>query len=165
MKRFWQEHQAGAVIVLILRLYLGYAWLMAGLEKVSGFDATGFLKHALTLTGGDHPAVQGWWAAFLEHVALPAVPLINVLIPIGEILVGLGLMLGGLTLTAAFFGMVMNFSFLLSGTTSTNPQMIILALLIMLAADNAGRIGLDRWIRPYLKKFFQQKKHASGISA
>src|SRR4029078_8976800 len=46
----------------------------------------------------------------------------------GEIAIGLGLIFGVLTGFAAFFGALMNMSFLLAGSASTNPVMFNLAL-------------------------------------
>lgn len=97
----------------------------------------------MSLASGEHPAVAGWWAAFLENFAIPNAGLFDVLIPYDEFLVGLGLLLGALTRSAAFFGLVMNMAFLLSGTVSTNPTMLIVSVLILVAGHNAGKIGVD----------------------
>ena len=56
---------------------------------------------------GDHPAVQGWYAAFLKGFALPNVELFNFLIAWGEVGVGLGLILGTFTTIALFAGSVL----------------------------------------------------------
>ncbi|CAI8981298.1 hypothetical protein KOY_03777 [Bacillus cereus VDM021] len=71
---------------------------------------------------------------------------ISFLVQWGEILVGLGLLLGRLTKTAVFFGIIINTAFLLSGTVSTNPNMILLSILILVAGHNAGRVGLDGFV-------------------
>lgn len=64
----------------------GREWLTAGWHKVmDGFDATGFIKGAIAKAGGEHPAVQGWYAAFLEGFALPNVELFNFLVAWGEV--------------------------------------------------------------------------------
>ncbi len=150
--KWLRESQSASVLLLLARLYLGYAWLISGYEKITeGFDASGFLKGALAKTGGEHPSVQGWWASFVERVALPNVDLFNILVPWGELLVGLGLILGCFTTAAAFFALVMNFSFLFSGTVSTNPQMVLLTIFVVVAGLNAGRYGLDRYVIPYLR--------------
>ena len=52
--------------------------------------------------------------------------------------------------TAAFFGIIMNLSFLLSGTVSVNPNLLILTMFILVAGQNAGRIGLDGYVFPKL---------------
>lgn len=145
-------------LLLLIRLYVGYQWLTSGWGKVTGgFDAAGFLNGAIGKSTGEHPAVQGWWASFLEHFALPNVGLFNVLIPYGEMLVGIGLILGTFTWAAAFFGMMMNFAFLFSGTVSTNPLLLLLEIFIVVAGANAGRIGLDRYILPYLRRSFGRR--------
>ncbi|KUP07635.1 Crp/Fnr family transcriptional regulator [Bacillus coahuilensis p1.1.43] len=152
MVAYLRESKVASYVLTILRLYLGYAWLTAGWGKITGgFDASGYLQGSIAKATGEHPAVQGWWASFLEGFAIPNVGLFNFLIPWGEFLVGLGLLLGCLTTAAVFFGMVMNFAFLFSGTVSTNPMMLLLSIFIIVAGANAGRIGLDYWIQPFIK--------------
>ncbi|MBA2556267.1 MAG: DoxX family membrane protein [Chloroflexi bacterium] len=69
---------------------------------------------------------------------------------LGEIAVGVGLILGLLTGIAAFFGALMNMSFLLAGSASTNPVMFTLAVGLMLAWKIAGYYGVDRYLLPRL---------------
>ncbi|OAB26454.1 Crp/Fnr family transcriptional regulator [Paenibacillus macquariensis subsp. defensor] len=147
-----RTNKVAAFILTFVRLYLGYTWFTGGIHKLTGgFDAGGFLQGAIANSTGDHPAVQGWWAAFLEHAALPAVNTFNILVPLGETLVGLGLILGVFTTFAALMAIVMNTAFLLSGTVSTNVQMLLMECFIVVAAANGGRIGLDRWVIPFLR--------------
>lgn len=153
--KFWQNNKVATAILTVLRVWLGYHWLTAGWGKITGGFATeGFLNRALTLATGEHPAVAGWWAAFLENFAIPNSALFDVLVPYGEFLVGLGLLLGALTRSAAFFGLVMNMAFLLSGTVSTNPTMLIVSVLILVAGHNAGKIGVDGL---FLRRFVETK--------
>jgi thiosulfate dehydrogenase [quinone] large subunit len=42
----------------------------------------------------------------------------------------------------------MNLAFLLAGTTSTNPVLAVMGVLLVLAWKNAGWIGLDRYLLP-----------------
>lgn len=156
--KWLRENVVASWLLLVLRLYLGYEWMTAGWGKITGgFDAGGFLTGAIAKAGGDHPAVQGWWAAFLETFAMPNVGLFNFLVPWGEFLVGLGLILGTFTWFAVLMGMVMNFAFLFSGTVSTNALMLALEIFIVVAGTNAGRIGLDRYLIPYLRRLFGKK--------
>ena len=62
--------------------------------------------------------------------------------------VGLGLIFGCLTAIAAFFGTLLNFSFMMAGSTSSNPMMFGLTIFIILAWKNAGWWGLDRFVLP-----------------
>jgi thiosulfate dehydrogenase (quinone) large subunit len=165
---FLRTNKIAAALFTVLRIYLGYAWLTAGWGKITGggFDATGFLKGAVAnpVTGPDG-IVYGGWVSFLESFAIPNADLFNVLIPWGEFLVGLGLILGCLTTAAAFFAVVMNFSFMLSGTVSHNPTDIIMGMLIMVAGYNAGVYGLDRYVVPFFKKRFGKEVKGNKITA
>ena len=146
--QFLRTNKWASGILLVLRLYLGYSWFTAGFKKAFGgeFDATGFLNGAIAKATGENPTVKSWWGWFLEHVALPYADLFTFLVAWGEVLVGVGLILGGLTKTAAFFGVLMNMAFLLSGTVSTNPILLILSIFILVAGSNAGRWGLDHYV-------------------
>lgn len=154
-----RKNNIAAGILAVFRIYLGYQFIHAGYGKIVGgsFDASGFLQGAIASSTGDHPAVQGWWAAFLENVALPNAGLFTFLVQWGELLVGIALILGLFTNFAAIMGMIMNFSFLFSGTVSTNAQMILLAIFVVVTGANAGKFGLDRYTMPYLKNVLTNK--------
>jgi thiosulfate dehydrogenase [quinone] large subunit len=156
--KWLRENQVAAALLTVIRLYLGYSWLTAGYHKVvDGFDASGFLQGAVAKSTDDHPAVQSWWATFLEGIAVPNAEIFSFLVAWGELLVGLGLIFGCLTTAAAFFGIIMNFAFLFSGTVSTNAQMVLLTIFILIAGYNAGKFGLDRYAAPFLRKLFKGK--------
>jgi thiosulfate dehydrogenase [quinone] large subunit len=55
-----------------------------------------------------------------------------------------------LTGVAAFFGAMMNMSFLLAGTVSSNPVMFVIAIFLIMAWKVAGWYGLDRFALPRL---------------
>ncbi|WP_066057782.1 DoxX family protein [Robertmurraya korlensis] len=152
--QFLRENKISAALLTLLRVYLGYAWMTAGWGKITGgFDAAGFLKGSIANpVAGPDGIVYGWYVSFLEGVALPNVDLFNFLVPWGEFLVGLGLILGCFTSAAMFFGLVMNFSFMLAGTVSNNPTDILMGVIILTAGFNAGRYGLDYWVVPFLRK-------------
>ncbi|MFD1361393.1 DoxX family protein [Lentibacillus salinarum] len=148
-----RHNKVVAGILAFLRIYIGYQWLTSGFGKITsgGFDAGGFIEGAIAGAGGENPAVQGWWAAFLETVALPNAELFSFVVMWGEFLVGAALILGIFTNFAALMGITMNFAFLFSGTVSTNAQMVLITVLLLVAGYNAGRYGLDRWVIPFLK--------------
>ncbi|NDI36153.1 DoxX family protein [Chengkuizengella sediminis] len=157
--KFLRENIYASIVLLFLRIYLGWEWLTAGWGKITGdFDTSGFLKGAVGKATGDHPAVQTWWANFLEDFAIPNAGLFNFLVAWGEFLVGLALILGIFTTFAALMGIIMNFAFLLSGTTSTNPQMVILTIFILVAGANAGKMGLDYYVVPYVRNLFKRNR-------
>ncbi|QHS21514.1 DoxX family protein [Virgibacillus sp. MSP4-1] len=167
---FLRNNKYVAGVLAFLRIYIGYQFLTAGFGKITGggFDASGFIKGAIASAGGEHPAVQGWWAAFLENVALPNAEVFTFLVMWGELLVGLALILGIFTNFAGLMGLTMNFAFLFSGTVSTNAQMVLITIFIVVAGYNAGRFGLDRWVMPFLNNhnltFKSRKKHKEEVA-
>lgn len=62
----------------------------------------------------------------------------------------MGIIVGGPVGIAAFFGALLNMSFLLAGSASTNPVLFTLAILLMLAWQVAGYWGVDRFLLPIL---------------
>jgi thiosulfate dehydrogenase (quinone) large subunit len=158
MMRTFLKGPKMAVLWTVLRIWLGIQWIEAGYHKiVDGFDAGGFLQGAMAKAGGDHPAVQGWYATFLEGFAVPNVELFNVLIPWGEVLVGLGLILGAATIPALIAGAFMNLNFLLAGTVSTNPILFTAAIILLFAGAASYFYGVDRFAVPYVIKYMNNK--------
>ncbi|TJY41136.1 DoxX family membrane protein [Cohnella pontilimi] len=164
--RWFKENVWAAAAITLLRIYVGWQWIDAGWHKLSGgFDAGGFLKGAVGKPVADHATnavLFPNFTYFLEHFALPNVKVINVMIPLGEFLIGLGLILGGLTLTAAFFGMMLNFMFLMAGTVSTNPWLLLLGFIVFTAGANAGRFGIDAYLLPLLRKGWTKLTRKTG---
>lgn len=174
LARFLFADTRMAAVWLIIRLYIGYEWLAAGWDKLfgrsidfiggtfgqvsspwvfTGHDGAaikGFVAGALAQASGPHPAVQGWYAAFLRGAVLPNAGLFAYLITFGEVLVGVALLIGALTGVAAFFGVFMNLNYLLAGTVSINPVLGFLGLFIILAWRVAGYYGADRYLLPLL---------------
>jgi thiosulfate dehydrogenase [quinone] large subunit len=150
-----RKNRIAAVLLAILRVYIGYRWLTAGYSKIMGgsFEAGGFIQAA-----SENAAVPGWWSGFLQTVALPNQEIFSFLVMWGEFLVGMALILGIFTNFAALMGITMNLSFLFSGAGMIDAQMAILTVFIAVAGSNAGRYGLDKWVIPFLKtKTFNKK--------
>lgn len=152
---------------LLLRVYVGYEWLTAGWGKITnpawfgpgaGKAVTGFFMGALEKTGGAHPDVTGWYAEFIKNVALPNAAVFSHMVALGELFVGIGLILGMFTGVAAFFGAFMNMNFLFAGALSSNPILFVAQLFLILAWRTAGWIGVDRYLLPYLGTPWQKGK-------
>jgi thiosulfate dehydrogenase (quinone) large subunit len=152
----FHDSRAG-LVWLPIRVFVGFAWLEAGLHKLTGTgwvdggsSLAGYWNHAVTIPDtGSAPIAFEWYRDFINallgaHAETWFAPLIVV----GELAVGLGLIFGCLTGLAAFFGALMNMSFLLAGSASTNPVMFTLAIGLVLGWRVAGYYGLDRWLLP-----------------
>ena len=164
---------------LIVRLYVGWDWLKAGWGKInnpawigskSGTALSGFVNGALAKATGDHPDVQSWYATFLHNVVLPHASLWSYFVAFGETLVGIGLILGALAGVAAFFGILMNLNYLLAGSVSVNPILLMLSIFLVLAWKTVGWWGLDRWLLPALGtpwrpgRIFHDTKHRGSLT-
>ncbi len=112
----------------------------------------GYWKSAVAVPATGHAAITfEWYRSFLQLlINNNAQTWFGWLITIGEMAIGLGLLLGVLTGIAAFFGATMNMSYLLAGSTSTNPVMFAFAIGLILAWKVAGYYGVDRYLLPRL---------------
>lgn len=142
---------------LMVRLYLGVEWLNAGWHKIfeepwtgGGLAVKGYWERAVVIPEqGRPPIAYDWYRAFLEFLLENEMyDLFGILVAYGEVLIGAGLILGAFTGIAAFFGALMNWNFMLAGTTSTNPMLGIIAIGIMVAWKTAGWWGADRILLP-----------------
>jgi thiosulfate dehydrogenase [quinone] large subunit len=144
---------------LPIRIFVGFEWLEAGWHKLTGTgwvdggsSLLGFWQSAVAIPEQGRPPISyDWYRTFIQWlIDNNAQGWMAWVITLGEIAVGLGLLFGALTGFAAFFGALMNMSFLLAGSASSNPILFTLAVGIMLAWKVAGYYGLDRWLLPAL---------------
>jgi thiosulfate dehydrogenase [quinone] large subunit len=159
--RFLFHNTRAGLFWLPIRLFVGFAWLEAGWGKATdpngawlqgGTALKGFWERAIAIPETGRPPISyEWYRDFIQF-------LLNGgheswfawVITFGEIAVGLGLLFGALTGIAAFFGALMNMSFLLAGSASTNPVMFAFAVGLILAWRVAGYYGVDRYLLPLL---------------
>lgn len=141
----------------VLRIYLGYEWLMAGWHKATGTGwvdggsaLKGFWTNAIKVpTTGKAAITYDWYRSFLEFLLNHnTYTWFGKLIAYGEVLIGICLIVGLLTGFAAFGGALMNFNFMLAGSASTNPVLFFIAVLLIMAWKAAGYLGADRFVLP-----------------
>jgi len=134
--------------LVVMRLIVGWWFLHAGLDKFLAwpFDASWFVGGAAAQTTLG-PVVT----LFADGTLLAFT---NIMVPLGQVLIGLGLILGALTRLAAFFGaFLMVFFYFINGETGGWAHGVItgdlLGLLIfaMIATLGAGRVlGVDAYL-------------------
>ncbi len=158
--RFLFNNSRAGLLWLPIRLFVGFAWLESGLHKLSdpawtqgGQALRAYWERAAAIpeAPGRPPITYEWYRDFINMLMAGGHEgWFAWLVTLGEIAIGLGLILGILTGIAAFFGALMNMSFLLAGSASTNPVMFTLAVGLILAWKVAGYYGLDRYLLPRL---------------
>jgi len=187
--RFFFTSQAAAYLWLVARIWLGYQWLHAGWEKVTGTESgwhwaftsqswlrssgglKGFAGFALTQSKGPHAAVNhGWYAAFLRWIQHSG-GFLAPIIAIGEVAIGVALIIGLFTGLAAFFAGMLTVSFGLAGVAGVNPVFFVIEVMLILAWRNAGYYSLDRYVLPALGtpwrpgKLFHREPPVTAVAA
>ena len=160
LARFLFSDTRMAAVWLLVRLYVGWSFLEAGWHKVqdpawteTGKAIVGFWTNAVKVPAAPaRPAISyDWYRGFLQVlIDSHAEQVMGKVIAFGETAVGLGLILGAFTGIAAVSGAFMNLNFMLAGSASTNPVLLLLGFLIVLAWKTAGYVGLDRFLLPLL---------------
>jgi thiosulfate dehydrogenase [quinone] large subunit len=149
-----------AIVWLAVRLYVGYAWLDAGLHKVqdpawvdTGLALKGFWLNVTKIpVAPAKPSITfDWYRSILQFLLdANAYTWFGKLVAFGEVALGVGLILGAFVGIAAAVGAFLNINYLLAGVASTNPVLLILAIGLVLAWKTAGFIGLDHYLLPML---------------
>ena len=175
-----------SVLWLVVRIWLGYQWFNAGYQKIWGSERMGFwfgggagvfgfAKSGVAANGTPLGAVgYGWWAAFLHNFVMPNASWIAKLIALGEIAIGVGLILGLFTGIAAFVAITLNFTYMMTGSAGVNPLYALAGVFLVLAWRNAGTLGLDRYVlravgTPFhagtlVRKFTHRQPQLAGLT-
>ncbi len=159
---FWRLIMGNAYYSILwvpIRFFVGRDWLAAGEHKIrgggwldGGTALQGFWKGAIAVPDTGSPKITyGWYREFLTYMLNHEwYTWFAKLIAIGEVLVGIALIVGALVGIAAFFGTVMNFSFMMAGSASSNPVLFGLAVFLVLGWKIAGYFGVDHYLLPAL---------------
>ena len=164
LARFLFSDTRMAPVWLMVRLFVGFSWLDAGWHKI--IDTGAKTNYII-----DGQGMLAFWQRIAAIPAAPAKPVISYdfyrsyiqfmidnhwegffgkIIAFGETAVGLGLIFGAFVGIAAVSGAFMNLNFMLAGSTSSNPVLLLLGFLLVLSWKTAGFIGFDRFLLPIL---------------
>lgn len=137
----------------VVRILVGVLFIHAALPKVSArflLDFPSFVRACIA--GNPFP----WFAAFLQHVVLPNQQVFAILTLLGQLLIGVALLVGFLTGVASLAGVLYAACFLLATShlapghfpflpaTWEAPGAYALLVLLLLFVTRAGRTwGLD----------------------
>lgn len=76
------------IALLVFQIIIGYEWLISGITKVASGDFVSGLAADLKEQSGD---AAHWYKSFLDGTVIPNGELFGVLIEVGEVVVGVGL--------------------------------------------------------------------------
>ena len=146
------------VLVLVARLVFGFFFFMSGLSKViqngtwMGFEwwkgaASGNPGQLIGFLSRARGPFEGLWSSVAQNPT--ALDILSVLVPLSEVLVGLGMMLGLLTRLSLFgAGLMMALFYTVNmwprGVPIVNSYVFFVVYFSVLGALGAGRIfGID----------------------
>lgn len=149
-----------------IRLFLGYAWLMEGVNKIG----EGWLNKAMlagsAVDGATSASVSesgekvfrivaghtpGWYAWIADNLVVPHALIFQVMIVAAEIGLGLAFLSGAFTFIAGLVALGLNINFMLStGLLPETWWMIPAAIAVMGGAGRA--FGVDYYLMPYLMR-------------
>jgi thiosulfate dehydrogenase [quinone] large subunit len=144
---------------LLVRVWLGWQWVSAAEHKIgdpkwmqTGESLKGFWMGAVAIPAQGRPAITfDWYRAFLQFMLdAQAYTWFAKLVAIGELAIGIALIIGAFTGIAAFFGGFMNWNFMMAGSASTNPLLFVAAVSLIVAWKVAGYIGADFYLLRWL---------------
>jgi thiosulfate dehydrogenase [quinone] large subunit len=118
----------------VLRIFLGFLFLMAGYEKLGHFSGkilSGILTSWINGGGSVPPNPNPWYVAFLKGTVIPHAGLFAILVNYGEILVGIALILGLCTSIVALIGAFLNANYYFAAAQTSSSTQIVNALFIV----------------------------------
>ncbi|MFF2288267.1 hypothetical protein [Peribacillus butanolivorans] len=151
-------------LVVLMRTLFGVGWLLAGLTKITGktgeiswYDQptvflTEYLKKAL-----EKPNVPEFYKNFIDGVALDHLTFLNYTIPITQIIMGICLIIGFMTIPAIFICLFMQINFILSGNMNLlSLTLYTSAFLLLFFRKDALILSLDRYFK--IENLYKVKK-------
>ena len=143
----WYRFLFGNILMspiwFLIRLYVGWQWLQAGWHKIdgdgwinqNGSGLQSFWQRIVVVPDEGKPAITyGWYRHFIQFMLDHHwYTWFAKLIAFSEFFIGIALIIGAFVAIAALFGATMNMAFLLAGSASTNPVLLLFAILLVLA--------------------------------
>ncbi len=152
---FLSNSKIMAPVWTAMRVWLGIMWLQAGWAKLFGAE-NGYFMHnngaGVAGFAAHGVASYSWWASFLHSFVVPNAGWIGVLITVAEALIGIGLILGILTPAAALGALILNLTYMFTGSAGVNPFYALFAVVILATWRTSGWIGGDGLIRGYVQR-------------
>ncbi|KIX90344.1 DoxX family protein [Staphylococcus microti] len=134
------------IIILLIRMGAGIVMIMQGFEKLTG----GFAINGLIPAVQNSSDVPNWYKTFFSTFVNSQTDLFQWLIPLGEIAIGLGLILGILSYTASFFGAFVMLNYILADMIFTYPLQLFFFIILLMNKNTLASLNT--------LQFFKRKK-------
>jgi thiosulfate dehydrogenase (quinone) large subunit len=148
-------------LVVLMRFLFGVGWLLAGVTKILGeggsrghswFAQPGIFLNEYLLKTLDKPNVPDFYKFFIEEAAIKQVLVLNYAIPIIQVMIGLFLILGFLTLPSILTCLFLHINFLLSGNINLmSLTLYTSAFGLLLSGKKIYLLSLDQYFKLDIK--------------
>lgn len=131
------------IMILLLRVGAGFYILMQGYEKLTG----GFAIDGLVSVIRDNQDSPAWYKALFEIVIAHNLELFKWAVQLGEIAIGLGLILGVMSYTASAFGVFIMVNYILADMIFTYPLQLVVFVILLMNRRTLEHISLNHFIK------------------
>jgi thiosulfate dehydrogenase [quinone] large subunit len=157
-----RQSKIASVAWLAVRVWIGIMWFQAGWSKVFGAENPSFLHNngaGVAGFAGHGVAAYSWWGSLMHSFVVPNASWIAVMVAFGELAIGLGLIVGFLTRTAAVASLFLLLTYIMSGTAGVTGFYALCALIVLATWRTSTWIGLDG----LLAGFRQRRRNAVPV--
>jgi thiosulfate dehydrogenase [quinone] large subunit len=136
-------------LIALMRILFGIGWLLAGITKITEklwFKEPGLFLEAYLMGSLQNPNTPPFYKTFIEHIALDHVIFLNYAIPIAQIILGIFLIIGLLTIPSILICLFMHINFILSG--NMNVMSLVLytsAFSLIIFRTDLYHFSLDKY--------------------
>ncbi|EIT83690.1 hypothetical protein A374_19260 [Fictibacillus macauensis ZFHKF-1] len=135
-------HMVLGFVFSIARIVFGFMWIQSGYEKLTG----GFGVESLIPVIAQNTDSPEWFKEFFANVVSPYSSLFDIIIPWGELLIGVGLLIGLFITPALVMSIFVNVNYILGDMIFTYPTQILFATILLVALPYTALISTGRFI-------------------
>lgn len=122
--------------------------LQQGIEKMTGDFHVESLTDVIEMNT-DSPI---WFKMFFVAVIAPLYPLFNILIPLGETLIGISLIIGNLSFIASLFGIFIMLNYIWADMIYTYPLQLLIFIILVMNKAVIEQFSVTNIINKLIKK-------------
>ncbi|WP_436861789.1 DoxX family membrane protein [Staphylococcus caeli] len=131
------------IVLLMIRLGSGFYMLFQGYEKLTG----GFAIDGLVSVIKENQDSPEWFKTFFDVIVANHLELFKWMVQLGEIAIGLGLILGVFSYTASFFGVFIMLNYILADMIFTYPIQLFFFIILLMNKNTLKTISLNHFIK------------------
>ncbi|SDI58811.1 DoxX family membrane protein [Alteribacillus bidgolensis] len=136
-------------LIVLIRVLFGIGWLLAGVTKITEklwFKEPGIFLKGYLINSLQNSNTSTFYKTFIENIALEHLMVLNYVIPIVQVLLGLFLIVGLLTIPSILVCLFMHINFILSGNMNLISLILYTsAFSLLIFRSNIYHFSLDKY--------------------